>query len=64
MRTQMTPIQAEAVVVAAGASTTWLTHLATVAIAMTPILHALTLVVSIVVGFLTAVWTLKKILKH
>jgi hypothetical protein len=63
MRTQMTPFQTEAITVAAGAGTTWLTHAAALAVAVTPILHALTLLASFVVGLLTAIYTVKKILK-
>jgi uncharacterized membrane protein YqjE len=56
----MTPVQ-ESAVLLTGASVTYLTHIAAFALAVTPALSALALVVSIVVGVLTCVWTIKKI---
>jgi hypothetical protein len=64
MRTTMTPTQIETVAVVAGTSTTFATHLVALAIAATPLLQALALMSTIIVGLLTAIWTIKKIIKN
>jgi ABC-type antimicrobial peptide transport system permease subunit len=63
MRTQMTPFQIEAVVVATGVSSTWLAHFIALAVTINPLLQAAGFLISIIVGILTAIYTVKKILK-
>ena len=52
---------AEALPIATGVTTTWGTSIIAFSIAVTPLLHVLALMISIVVGLLTAWWTYRKI---
>jgi hypothetical protein len=59
----MTTPNAEAAVIGVGASITYLTHIAAYAVLVTPLLHAMALLISSMVGIATLVWTVKKILR-
>lgn len=56
----MTPAQ-EGAAISAGASLTYITHIAAYAVLVTPVLHALALVISCAVGVATLWWTINKI---
>jgi len=58
----MTPAQFEGTAVAVGASTTLMSHLVAIALAVDPVIHALADIVSVIVGVLTGVWVLMKII--
>jgi hypothetical protein len=54
---EMTPAQIEGIKIGAGTGTTAVAQVAAYSVAVDPVLHVIALLVSIVVGVLTAVWT-------